>query len=101
MAEFVEVAAVSDLKSGDAKTVEVKGMQIALYNVNGNFYASTNVCPHRSGPLGEGMLDGEVITCPLHGWQFNVKSGEYVVVPAIKIETYETKIENGKVFVKL
>lgn len=101
MPEFVEVAAVSDFKSGEAKTVEVNGLQIALYNVNGKFYASTNVCPHRSGPLGDGMLEGETITCPMHGWQFNVKNGEYVVVPTIKIETYETKVENGKVFVRI
>ncbi len=66
MADFVKVATLSDLPPGTAKAVEVGGNSFALYNVGGTVYATTNTCPHRGGPLGEGELNESVITCPWH-----------------------------------
>ena len=99
MTNFQKAALVNEIKSGEAKVVEVNGEQIALYNVDEKFYATTNTCLHRGGPLGEGMLEGEVITCPWHGWKYNVKTGVSPVVPTAKVQTYPVKIEGNDVFV--
>ena len=74
MAEFVKVASISELEVGSCKTVEVNGKAIALFNVDGQVFALDNACLHQGGPLGEGMLEGEVVTCPWHFWEFNVRT---------------------------
>ena len=99
MSNFVRVASVNDLKPGENKVVEVNGEQVALFNVDGEFFATTNTCPHRGGPLGEGFLEGDVVTCPWHGWRFNVKTGISPVVPTAKIPTYKVKVEDNDVLV--
>ena len=99
MANFQKMASVGDIKPGEAKVFEVNGEAVALYNVDGNFYATTNTCLHKGGPLGEGMLEGENIICPWHGWQFNVKTGVSPVVPTAKVQTYPVKVEGNDVFV--
>lgn len=99
MPNFQKVATVDQLNPGEAKVIEVNGEAIALYNVDGNFYATTNTCLHRGGPLGEGMLEGEVITCPWHGWKYNVKTGVSPVVPTVKVQTYSVKVEGSDVLV--
>jgi nitrite reductase (NADH) small subunit len=71
VAEFVTVADLSELKPGECKTVEADGRAIAIFNVAGVVYALENVCLHQGGPLGDGDLDGNVVTCPWHGWQYN------------------------------
>ena len=101
MAEFKRVASVNDLKPGQTKSIEVDGELIALYNVNGNFYATTNTCLHQEGPLGEGTLEGETVTCPWHGWKFNVRTGVSPVVPTAKIQTYAVKIEGDDILVAI
>ena len=75
MAEFV-VANADEIPAGTGKTVFAGEKAIALFNVSGKFYALDNTCPHRGGPLGEGELDGCILTCPWHGWQFDVTTGE-------------------------
>ena len=66
MAEFVKVATLRELPPGSAKAVEIGGKAVALYNVDGTVFATANTCAHRGGPLGEGELEGGVITCPWH-----------------------------------
>ena len=84
MAGFVKVATTGDLAPGQGKMVEVNGTEIALFNLQGNFYAINNTCPHRGGPLSEGEIEGEQVTCPWHGAIFNIKSGEVLGPPAPK-----------------
>ncbi len=98
---LVKVANVSDLKDGQAKAVIANGQAIALYNVNGKFYATTGTCPHRGGSLGEGYLEGEVITCPLHGWKFDVKTGTMVTMPTVKIETHNVVVQGNDVMIEV
>jgi nitrite reductase (NADH) small subunit len=93
MANFVKVASMSDLTPGTAMTVEANGRSIALYNVGGKVFATDNTCLHQGGPLGEGMLEGEVVTCPWHMWEYNVCTGEKVGMSSIKLETYPVEIE--------
>ena len=98
---WVRAASVSEIASGECKTVNVQGKALALYNVNGTFACTDNTCLHRGGPLGEGMLDGGVVTCPWHGWQYNVKSGACYVNNALTLKTYPTKTEGNDVMVEL
>ena len=95
---FVKVASADDIKPGSGRTVKANGKEIALFNVNGRFFAISNNCPHMGGPLGEGELDGCVVTCPLHGWQFDVTNGNCVAMP-VHAEHYTVKVEGNDVFV--
>lgn len=103
MASFVKVAKKSDIPAGTSKQVELedKGIAIAVYNVNGSYYALDGICPHMGGPLGEGDLDGNVVTCPWHGWQFDVATGNCVVRPGVKQTTYQVKAEGDDILVSL
>jgi nitrite reductase/ring-hydroxylating ferredoxin subunit len=101
MSEFVTVAKVADILPGTGLTVEVHGIWIALFNVNGSFYAVDNTCPHAGGPLGEGHLDGLVVECPWHGWRFNVQTGERPENPKIAVACCPVRIEKEQVQVAL
>jgi len=101
MAEYLTIAHSDELKSGECKTVEVNGLALALYNVNGKFYATDNTCLHRGGPLGEGELQNTIVTCPWHGWQYDVITGENVVDSAAKLKTYEVQVVGNDVQVKI
>lgn len=101
MPNFVKVANASDLKPGENKIVNANGTEVALFNVDGEFFATTNTCPHRGGPLGEGMLEDDVVQCPWHGWKFNVKTGVSPVIPTAKVPTYQVKVEGNDVMVAL
>ena len=75
MAQFVKVASTADLAPGEARCVEVGGKKIALFNLEGNFYAIDDTCTHRGGPLSEGEVASEEVTCPWHGAVYNIKTG--------------------------
>ncbi|MFN3485154.1 MAG: Rieske (2Fe-2S) protein, partial [Planctomycetota bacterium] len=67
-AKWVRVASTDELAPGQVRKVEVDGQELALYNVDGKFYCTSNICPHQGGPLDEGMLEGSQIVCPWHAW---------------------------------
>ena len=99
MPNFVKVASISDLKPGENKVVNVNGTDVALFNIDGEFFATNNTCLHRGGPLGEGFLEGDVVTCPWHGWRYDVKTGANVTIPIAKVATYQVKVEDTDVLV--
>jgi nitrite reductase (NADH) small subunit len=101
MAEFIRAIAVSDLAPGQCTEANVGGTPVAIYNVDGTFYATTNTCLHRGGPLGQGMLDGTAVMCPWHAWSWDVTTGDNVANAELKIPTYEVKVEDGQVLVKV
>ena len=101
MADFVKIASLSDLPAGTAKTVEIGGTAIALYNVGGRVHATTNTCPHRGGPLGEGVLGGEVITCPWHAFEYEVTSGRCLTNPSLQITCFPVKLEGQDILVQV
>src|SRR5499426_414872 len=102
MSKRVKVAQTSDLSPGTGKVVQADGRNLALFNVAGTFYAIDNTCTHRGGPLGEGELAGEVVTCPWHGAQFNVKTGEVLAPPAQNgVRSFPVKIQGNDVLVEL
>lgn len=101
MGDFVRVTGTGDVKPGQAIVAEVNGKTLAVFNVDGMFYAIDNTCIHRGGPLGEGDLEGDVVTCPWHGWQFNVRTGECVKNPSATVGLYQVKVEGNDVKVLL
>jgi len=101
MAEFLKVAELSDLKPGSCTAVEAGGKTIVLCNVDGALYAFDNACIHRGGPLSEGEIAGDVVTCPWHGWQYDVRTGEKCGDRSKKIATCLVKVEGDGVMVAL
>ena len=81
MAEYLKVAMTDEIAPGQARRVEVHGKRLALFNVDGSFYALDDTCPHRGGPLSEGAIAGEEVTCPWHGSKFNIRTGEVLGPP--------------------
>jgi nitrite reductase/ring-hydroxylating ferredoxin subunit len=93
MADFVKVASLSDLQKGTCRSVEVKDKTLALFNVDGAIYALDNTCLHQGGPLGEGILAGDVVSCPWHMWEWNVRTGEKCGDASLKLATYPVLVE--------
>ena len=82
MPEYVKVAVTDDIAPNQGKLVEVQGKKIALFNLEGKYYAIDNTCTHRGGPLAEGELEGDEVTCPWHGAKFKITSGAVLSPPA-------------------
>ena len=101
MPTFVTVANTNDLKPGESKSIEINGREIALFNIDGVFYAIDNTCMHKGGPLGEGVVAGGIVTCPWHGWEYDIKTGINPLNSQIKVKKYEVMVEGYKVKVKL
>ena len=100
MSEFVKVAESAGIEPGMLQEVEVGGRTIALANVGGTIYAIDNTCTHRGCSLAEGELDGEVVTCPCHGGQYNVKTGEVLRSPPPRgVQSFAVKVEGGSILV--
>jgi len=97
VADFVRVAAVDDVPPGSGKVVQAGGRLLALFNVDGAFYALENTCLHRGGPVGEGDLEGVVVTCPWHGFQYDVTTGRNVFDPEVGLETFPVRVSDGAV----
>ena len=103
MSDFVKVANTSDLPPGQATVVEISGRTIAVFNVDGQFYALDNTCAHRGGPLGEGFVDRNNLTvqCPWHGWLYSLATGASPIDAMAKVEKFDVKVEEGDVKVTL
>ena len=101
MSSFFKVAAVSEVPAGTGKAVRPNGVSVALFNVDGEFHAVDGVCPHQGGPLGEGILDGAIVSCPLHFWQFDVVKGHAPDFPEAAITKFRVKIEAGEIYVEV
>ena len=95
---FERVARLADIPVGSIKQVQVSGQAIALANVAGTVYAISGTCLHRGGPLGEGQLEGKVVTCPWHGWQFDVSTGKAVQNPNAAVACYVVEVRGEEVF---
>ena len=101
MADFVKVASIADLPEGSSKCVEIGGVAIALFHVGGRVRALGNACPHRGGPLGEGTLSGEVLTCPWHAFEFEVGSGKCLTNPRLSTPCFAVKQEGQDILVQI
>ena len=91
----IKLCKTTDILPGKSKIFTVENNSIAIFNVDNNFHAIDNVCLHRGGPLGDGELNNNVVTCPWHGWTFNVETGENANNPSLCLTKYDVKV-NGK-----
>ena len=98
---MVRLASRSDLPIGAAKIVAARGKVIALFNVGGTVHAVENTCPHRGGPLGEGVLNGTVVTCPWHGWEFDVCTGLSPRNSAVTIRCISLEMRGDEIYASL
>jgi nitrite reductase/ring-hydroxylating ferredoxin subunit len=102
MSDYVRLANESELPSvNEAREFSIGDRTICIANVDGTITAMDNVCLHRGGPLGQGVVDRGKLICPWHGWEWNPVTGEAAHNSATKIPVYPLKIENGDVLIKL
>jgi nitrite reductase/ring-hydroxylating ferredoxin subunit len=100
--EYVKVATTADIPLGEAMKVEVGEEEVALFNLEGTYYAIGDVCTHAGGPLSDGVLDGEEVECPWHGARFNVRTGEALAPPAPRgVQSYSVKVEGDDILISL
>lgn len=96
---YRKAAAVADIPPGSGVKVTIDNDDLALFNSGGEFYAISDCCPHRGAPLSEGFLEQGKVFCPLHCFDFNLKTGECNVASHLTVATYPTKVEDGDVFI--
>lgn len=113
------VAAVEDLEDGDRILADVEGQEIAVFNVGGEYHALVNFCVHQGGPVCEGVVTGtlsanedddwaleydkrnEVLSCPWHGWEFDVTSGEHLARRQYRLPKFDVEVKDGEIYVEL
>ena len=109
------VSLVADLPAGQRKVVTINGREIGVFNVNGQFYALRNICPHRSGPLCKGRLrplvigdaplhleherEGEILKCPWHQWEFDIRTGQALYDEHLRVKTYLVQQEGNEIVI--
>jgi 3-phenylpropionate/trans-cinnamate dioxygenase ferredoxin subunit len=100
MNRFIKAASVDEIRPGRMKRVEINGLRLLLANVDGRYYAAQDSCTHEEASLSRGVLQGELVKCPLHGSRFNVRTGEALEEPAEEnLKTYPVRIEGGDVLI--
>jgi nitrite reductase (NADH) small subunit len=98
--EFIPVAKVADIAPGSAATVVIDGREIAVFNVDGTFYALENDCPHQGGPLAEGWIEGTTVTCPWHAWCFRLDDGRMTTFGGLTaVDAFAARVEGDTVWV--
>ena len=98
---FVTVARLGEIPSGTGRQVTVGERWVGLFNLDGQYHAIDNVCLHRGGPLCEGPIAGRVVTCPWHGWQYDVTTGVLIQDPAVGVSRHDTRIVGDEIQVRL
>ena len=91
-----------EIPDGGSKVVEIKEHTIAIFNMQGKFFALNNTCPHQGGPLGEGYIEEEgIVSCPWHGWTFDVRTGVSPIDADLKVSCYPVRVEEGELIVEI
>jgi len=102
MSNWIEVVALEDIPMLGSRVVDAEDMQVAVFRTSGDkVFAIKNACPHKGGPLSEGIVHGTSVTCPLHNWKIDLASGEALGPDEGCSNVFPVKIENGRVFVDL
>lgn len=103
MGQFVKIGTVADFEDLEAGMhVEVGGQSLAIFNIAGTLYAIENTCPHRGGPLAEGMMAGQEVICPWHGSRFDVKTGVVLTPPAQQgVKSFPVRVTGNDVEVEV
>jgi len=101
MSQRIDLCGTADVSPGNALKVETGDLTLAVFNLDGEFYVTDDLCTHGPGSLSEGYIEGDVIECNFHNGQFNIKTGAVVGPPVmVPIKTYKTVVENGRVLIE-
>ncbi len=101
MSDWIDVAPVAELLPGRSRVVNIENAQIAVFNLEGQYYAIEDICTHDGGELASGTCEGDVIVCPRHGAKFSIKTGAVLAPPAYEpVATFPVRVENGMVQVR-
>jgi nitrite reductase (NADH) small subunit len=100
---WIRITKCENVPLREGRAVKVGGREIAIFNLGGRFLAIGNRCPHRSGPLADGIVSGDTVVCPLHAWKFSLETGKGVNSPSASscVETFRTRVEHGVVLLEL
>jgi nitrite reductase/ring-hydroxylating ferredoxin subunit len=102
MGRFIKVASVGDVPAGKGIGVEAGGERIALFRLDDTYYAIGDTCPHRGGPLSDGMIDGTTVTCPWHGAEFDICTGKNLCPPAARpVAAFPVRVEGDEIQIEL
>ena len=101
MSDWIDVGAVDELEAGGVMLVDVDGTEVAVFNIDGEFYALADVCTHDGGTLADGTVEGYEIECPRHGARFDIRTGKVMTPPAYEdVTVYLVRVDNGRVQVR-
>ena len=98
---FLRATKKDEVPPETIREFQLDGKTVAVANVDGKLFAINNVCLHRGGPLGQGDMEGKVVTCPWHGWQYDVTTGKLMTNPAVGVETYPVELRGDDIFVDI
>ena len=96
---WLRATKTDELPPGTICELQVNGTTVALANVNGEFHAINNTCLHRGGPLGQGVMAGSTVTCPWHGWEYDVTTGKVTQNPAVGVACYKVEVRGDDIFI--
>src|ERR1700736_1079858 len=101
-AKHLDLCASSEVAPGTALKIEIEDLALAVFNVDGEFFVTDDLCTHGPGSLSEGYIDGDVVECNFHNGQFNIRTGEVVSPPCmVPMKTYPAIVEEGRVFIEV
>lgn len=101
MGQWVRLAAVEEIPDGSGKEFVVGDRILAVYHTEGAYWALDGVCPHAGGPLAQGRLNGSIVTCPWHGWQFDIQTGRHCLNSNLSQPRFPVKVEGAEVWVEV
>lgn len=116
MESLTRVASTDEVQSGERMLVDISGREIAVFNVDGEFYALANYCVHQGGPICEGQISGalleedgeliwdredEFVSCPWHGWEFEIESGKHITNEEYRLPRYDVVVRDGDIYVDI
>jgi nitrite reductase/ring-hydroxylating ferredoxin subunit len=102
MSDFFKIASTNELPApGEAREFECDSQTICVANMDGSYAAVGNVCPHRGGPLGQGIVEGAKIVCPWHGWEFDLATGNNEYTPNLSVSSYELKVDGDTAYARV
>ena len=98
---LIAVASVADIPAGTVRGFTIEGRRIAVFHTSSGFFATDGICPNRGGPLSEGDLVRDSVTCPWHAWTFDLRTGQSDVDPDKIVATHEVLVRDGTVMIRL
>ena len=102
MEDYKKIANLNDLNDGEVKKIEFDDKAIALFKVDGNYFATDDTCTHEKASISKGEIEGDIVTCPHHGARFDIKTGQALSLPAMfPLKTYQIKVDGNDIKIML